>query len=42
MKIDVQAHLFSIKLKSFFLIMAGPGEDTAYLAEHIKNREKQD
>ena len=30
------------KRKSFFLIMAGPAEDAAYLAEHIKTRGKQD
>jgi len=30
------------KRKSFFLIMAGPAEDAAYLAEHIKTREKAD
>lgn len=30
------------KRKSFFLIMSGPAEDAAYLAEHIKAREKQD
>jgi putative flavoprotein involved in K+ transport len=29
------------KRKSFFLIMAGPAEDAAYLAEHIKTRGKQ-
>jgi putative flavoprotein involved in K+ transport len=30
------------KRKSYFLVMAGPAEDAAYLAEHIKTREKQD
>ncbi len=30
------------KRKSFFLIMAGPAEDAAYIAEHIKTRGKQD
>ena len=28
------------KRKSFFLIMGGPAEDAAYIAEHIKAREK--
>lgn len=30
------------KRKSFFLIMGGPAEDAAYIAEHIKTRGKQD
>jgi putative flavoprotein involved in K+ transport len=30
------------KRKSFFLIMAGPAEDAAYIAEHIKTRGKPD
>jgi len=30
------------KRKSFFLIMAGPAEDAAYIAEHIKTKGKQD
>jgi putative flavoprotein involved in K+ transport len=29
------------KRKSYFLVMAGPAEDAAYLAEHIKNRAEQ-
>jgi putative flavoprotein involved in K+ transport len=29
------------KRKSYFLVMAGPAEDAAYIAEHIKNREKK-
>jgi putative flavoprotein involved in K+ transport len=28
------------KRKSYFLVMAGPAEDAAYLAEHIKTGEK--
>jgi len=30
------------KRKSFFLIMAGPAEDAAYIAEHIKTTGKPD
>jgi putative flavoprotein involved in K+ transport len=30
------------KIKSAFLVLGGPEEDAAYIAEHIKTREKQD